>query len=123
MCCKLLPRQNCLNKIYVKIKKLYIYIKFSGIPVKNQTVRQKPEKYISVDQIYFYCTFLRKKVWQKYCLLMQNKNGFVEFHHFMKKVRLNNSIKTFLSQWEPMGFCKLQTKKMWENLHDKIETC
>ena len=42
---------------------------------------------------------------------MQKKNGFVEFHHFMKKERLNNSSKTFLNQWEPMGFCKLQTKK------------
>ena len=54
---------------------------------------------------------MRKKNWQKYCLLMQKKNGFVEFHHFMKKERLNNSSKTFLNQWEPMGFCKLQTKK------------
>ena len=55
---------------------------------------------------------MRKIFWQKYCLLMQKKNGFVEFHHFMKKERLSNSSKTFLNQWEPMGFCKLQTKKM-----------
>ena len=46
---------------------------------------------------------------------MQKKNGFVEFHHFMKKERLDKSIKTFLNQWEPMGFCKLQTKKCEEN--------
>ena len=45
---------------------------------------------------------------------MQKKNGFVEFHHFMKKERLNNSSKTFLKQWKPMGFCKLQTKKCEE---------
>ena len=52
--------------------------------------------------------------WQKYCLLMQKKNGFVEFHHFMKKERLNNSSKTFLKQWKPMGFSKLKTKKCEE---------
>ena len=45
---------------------------------------------------------------------MQEKNGFVEFHHFMKKERLNNSSKTFLKQWKPIGFCKLQTKKCEE---------
>ena len=46
---------------------------------------------------------------------MQKKNGFVESHHFMKKERLSNySSKTFLNQWEPMGFCKLQTKKCEE---------
>ena len=45
---------------------------------------------------------------------MQKKNGFVEFHHFMKKERLNNSIKTFLNQWWPMAFCKWQTKKCEE---------
>ena len=37
---------------------------------------------------------------------MQKKNGVAEFHHFMKNEILNNSSKTFLSQWEPMGFCK-----------------
>ena len=42
---------------------------------------------------------------------MQKKNGFVEFRHFMKKERLNNSSKTFLKQWNPKGFCKFQTKK------------
>ena len=41
---------------------------------------------------------------------MQKKNGFVEFHHFIKNERLNNSNKTFLNQWETMGFCTLQTK-------------
>ena len=45
---------------------------------------------------------------------MQKKNGFVEFHHFIKKERLNNSSKTFLNQWWPMGFCKRQTKKYEE---------
>ena len=54
---------------------------------------------------------------------MQKKNGFVEFHHFMKKERLNKSIKTFLNQWEPMGFCKLQTKKIRGNFHNEIENC
>ena len=120
---KLLPRQNCLHQIFVKIKKIYIYINFSRIPVKSQRVWQNLEKYISVYQICSYCIFLRRKVWQKYCLVMQKKNSFVEFHHFMKKERLSNSSKTFLNQWEPMGFCKLQTKKMWGNFHDKIETC
>ena len=100
-----------------------LHVKFSGIPVKSLTVWQNPWKYISVDQIYFYCTFMRKKVWQKYCLLIQKKNGFVEFHHFMKKERLNNSSKTFLNQWEPIGYCKLKTTKMWGNFHNKIETC
>ena len=28
---------------------------------------------------------------------MQKKNGFVEFHHFMKKERLSNSSKSFLN--------------------------
>ena len=55
---------------------------------------------------------MRKFFWQKYCLLMQKKNGSVEFHHFMKKERLNNSSKTFLKQWKPIGFCK--TKKYEE---------
>ena len=51
---------------------------------------------------------MRKVFWQKYCLLMQKKNGFVEFHHFIKKERLNKSSKIFLKQWKPMGFviCK-----------------
>ena len=51
---------------------------------------------------------MRKLLWQRYCLLMQKKNGFVEFHHFKKKERLNNSSKTFLRQWKPMGFCKIK---------------
>ena len=55
---------------------------------------------------------MRKIFWQKYCLLMQKKNDFVEFHHFMKKERLNNSSK--IKQWKPMGFCKLETKKCEE---------
>ena len=54
---------------------------------------------------------------------MQKKNGVVEFYHFMKKERLNNSSKTFLNEWEPMGFCKLQTKKISGNFHGEIETC
>ena len=29
----------------------------------------------------------------------------------MKKERLSNSGKTFRNQWEPVGFCKLPTKK------------
>ena len=58
--------------------------------------------------------FCEKKVWQKYRLLMQKKNGFAQFHHHMKKDRLNNSSKIYLNQWEPMGFCKLQTKKCGE---------
>ena len=45
---------------------------------------------------------------------MQEKNDFAEFHHFMKKETLNNSSKTFLNQWEPRRFCKLQTKRCEE---------
>ena len=100
-----------------------MYIKFSEIPVKSQTVWQNPEKHISVDQIYFYCIFLEKQSLAEVLLTHAEKNGFVEFHHFMKKERLSNSSKTFLNQWEPMGFCKLQTKNMWGNFHDKIEAC
>ena len=62
----------------------------------------------------FLLFFVRKFFWQKYCLLMQRENGFVEFHHFIKKGSLNNSSKKFLKQWKPMGFCKLQTKKCEE---------
>ena len=54
---------------------------------------------------------MRRKVWQKCCLLMQKKNGFVEFHHFMKNKRLNNLSKTFLNHWEPMGFRKTENQK------------
>ena len=43
---------------------------------------------------------------------MQKKNGFVEFHHFMKKERLNNSSKTFLKQWKPMGFVNCKQKNV-----------
>ena len=111
-----------INCMYTTFFKKEVYIKFSGIPVKSQTVWQNSYKYISLDQIYFYCIFMRSKVWQKYCLLMQKKNGFIEFHHFMKKERLNNSSKTFSNQWEPMGFRKLQRKKMWGNFHDETET-
>ena len=72
-----------LKKIYI-----YIYIKFSGIPVKSQTVWQSPWKYITVFLLYLYC------------LLMQKKNGFVEFHRFMKKERqlkqnLFKSVRTY----------------------------
>ena len=42
---------------------------------------------------------------------MQKKNGFVEFHHFMKNKRLNNLSKTFLNHWEPMGFRKTENQK------------
>ena len=80
-----------LKKIYI-----YIYIKFSGIPKGKHS----DKTYRSTFQ-YFYCILVRKKVWQKYCLLMQKKNYFVEFHHFMKKERLNNSSRTFLNQWDP----------------------
>ena len=40
---------------------------------------------------------MRRKVWQKYCLLMQKKNGFVEFHYFMKKERLTTQAKLLKS--------------------------
>ena len=117
---EILPKSSMRSWQQYNIDKLHVYnffekevyIKFSGIPFKSQTVSQNPQKYISVDQIYFCCIFVRKNVWQKYCLFMQKKNGFVEFHNFMKKERLNKSSKTFLNQWEPIGFCKLQTRKM-----------
>ena len=41
----------------------------------------------------------------------------------MKKESLDNSSKTFLNQWEPIDFCKLQTKQMGGNFDDQIETC
>ena len=96
--------------MYIIFLKKEIYIKFSGIPVKSQIVWQNPYKYISVDQIHFYCIFMRRKFWQKYCLLMQKKNGFVEYHHFMKKGRINNLSKTSLNKWDPMGFRKTTNK-------------
>ena len=110
-------QQQYIDKLYV-----YNFFKKRSIYKIQWDSCQKPNsltkfiKYISLDQIYFYCIFMRSKVWQKYCLLMQKKNGFVEFHHFMKKERLNNSSKTFFNQWEPMGFRKLQTKKKCEEI-------
>ena len=62
--------------------------------------------------LYFY----EKQSLAEVLLTHQKKNGFVEFHHFMKKERLNNSSKTFFNQWEPMGFRKLQTKKKCEEI-------
>ena len=41
---------------------------------------------------------------------MQKKNGFVEYHHFMKKGRINNLSKTSLNKWDPMGFRKTANK-------------
>ena len=60
--------------------------------------------------------FCEKKRLAEVLLIHAEKNGCVDFHHFMKKERLSNSIKTFLNQWEPMGFCKLQTKKKCEEV-------
>ena len=45
---------------------------------------------------------------------MQKKNGFVEFHHFMKKERLSNSSKKILNQWWPMLFINGKQKKCKE---------
>ena len=73
--------------------------------------KQSDKKFISVDQIYFYCIFVKKKVWQKYCSLMLRKNGFVEFHHFMKIERLNNSSKTFLISGNLSVFVNCKQKK------------
>ena len=76
-----------------------VYIKFSGFLSKS---KQSDKFHRSTfPQIkYICCIFVRRKVWQKYCFLMQRKNDFVQFHHFMKV--------------KPMGFCKLQTKKCEE---------
>ena len=30
--------------------------------------------------------------------------------------------RNFFHKWEPMGFRKLQAKKMWRNFHDEIGT-
>ena len=53
--------------------------------------------------------------------VLQKKNGFAEFHNFMKKERQTNSSKTLLNQWEPMCFCKLQTKKCEEISTTKLK--
>ena len=75
-----------------------------------QSVWTNPLKNISVNCRYLYCFLTTQKVRQKYCLFVQNL--FIEFPQFWKKNRhswsLTNSSKTFLNQWEPMGFHKLQ---------------
>ena len=53
---------------------------------------------------------------------MHKKNGFVEFYHFIKKERLNNSSKTFSKQWKPMDFVNCE-QKIGGNFHNKIKTC
>ena len=69
------------DKVYVIFfKKRY---KISGISVKNQTVWKNPERYIPVDRRYFYYIFMTHvdvNLWEK------NSDGFMEFHHFMKKI-------------------------------------
>ena len=56
---------------------------------------------------------------------MQKKNGFVEFHHFMKKERLTNPSKTFLNQWEPMGKFPRQDRDIFilpHSIHRGVRT-
>ena len=78
---------------------------------KPNSLTKSIEVHFSRSNIFLFY-FCKKKYLAGYCSLMQKKNGFVEFHHFMKKERVNNSSKNFLNQWWPMGFCKWQTKKM-----------
>ena len=67
-------RWNSSKKQHEKLVAILIFsYKISGIPAKSQTVWKIPQKYILADQIYFYCIFMRKKVWQKYYLFMQKK--------------------------------------------------
>ena len=59
------------------------------------------------------CTaFLRHKKLGRSIAYLCRTNLFIEFPQFWKKNRhswsLTNSSKTFLNQWEPMGFHKLQ---------------
>ena len=93
-----------------------MYIKFSGIPVKSQTVWQNSEKYISVDQIYFYWIFFEKKSLAEVLLTHAEETWLCRISSFYEKERLSNSSKTFVNQWEPMGFCKLQKKKTCEEI-------
>ena len=77
-----LPKSSILiNHIYFFKKKRY---KVSGLPLKSQTVWKNPQKCISVDKTYFYCIFVMKKVWQKYCLFMQRRwlSGISSFSSF-----------------------------------------
>ena len=115
---EVLPKISVRSWQQYNIDKLHVYNFFKkeykilwGSCQKPNSLTKSIEVHFSRSNIFLFY-FVRKNVWQQYCSLMQKKNGFVEFHHFMKKERLNNSSKTFLNQWEPMGFCKLQTKKM-----------
>ena len=82
--------------------------------------------------MYFHCIFttnLTSKCKRKSLaevLLFHAKNwlyGILSFYEKKNRYRcrLNNSSKTFLNQWKPMDFCKLQRKKIG-NFHNESET-
>ena len=54
---KLLPRQNCLNNIYVKIKKLYIYKIWSNSCQKPNSLTKSREVHFSRSNIFllYFC--------------------------------------------------------------------
>ena len=126
---EILPKSSMRSWQQYNIDKLYVYSFFKKEYKIQQGSCQKPNSLTKSIEVHFSRSniflfyFYEKKCLAEYCSLMQKKNGFVEFHHFMKKERLNNSSKTFLNQWEPMGFCKLQTKKIRGNFHNEIERC
>ena len=104
-----------------------IYEKLPSEPVsprKTQLGLMLPaatDVYFNRSKRYFYCIFTthmtfnlwEKQFRQKYGLFMQNKCLYRISSFYEKRInthnswRLNNSSKTFLNQWESMGFRKL----------------
>ena len=59
---KLLPRQNCLNNIYVKIKKLYIYKIWSNSCQKPNSLTKSREVHFSRSNIFLLYFFEKKSL-------------------------------------------------------------
>ena len=82
---------------------------------KRNSLRKSIEVHFNRSKIFLLYFYVN--LWEKNCRRSTayscRTNAFTELHHFMKKKknrhswRLNNSSKTFLSQWGSMGFRKL----------------
>ena len=112
-----------INYMYIVfLKKRYIknLVEFLSKAKWSEKIHRSTFQQIKYISIVF---LWERKFGRSTAYSWEKKNGFEGFHHFIKKERLNNSSKICLNQWELMGFCKLQTKRMWGNFHDEIETC
>ena len=100
---KLLPRQNCLNNIYVKIKKLYIYKIWSNSCQKPNSLTKSREVHFSRSNI-FLLYFFEKKSLAEVLLTHAEEKWLCRISSFYEKRKTKQLKQNFSKSVGTYGF-------------------